>query len=130
MNNIEGLAGNRQRISFHPSDRLACAVELAIALKKWSGVKLQLVPADDDLFAKVRHAIANEPAFAVQYRTRVDGVDSDWVNARLERIKGGLYMSAFGVPPMGLVEIKGGTNGRWLFTSDWEAVDSIQITIA
>ncbi len=129
VNKIEGLAGNRQYIKLDPRDRLSCAVELVVALRKWGGVRLQLVPENDNLFAEIRQAIANEPAFAVQYRSRIDGVDSNWQHCRLERIKGGLYMYVFGIPSSGLIEIKGGVNGTVLFSSDWEAVDAIQITV-
>jgi hypothetical protein len=127
VNNPPGLIGDRQRILLRQADRLACVAELVAAVSRWSMRKLQLVP-EPVREAEIRNWIRS-PQFEVRYRTRLNGLDSAYRSARLERIKGGIYMQALAVPDEALVEIEGVVNGQVVFSSDWESADAVQIRI-
>jgi hypothetical protein len=127
VNAFSGLVGDRQYIPLRQSDRLGCVKELVSAVSRWSMRKLQLVP-EAAREAEIRSWIRN-PQFEVRYRTRIGGVDSPRRSARLERIKGGIYMQVLAVPDEALVEIEGVVNGQVVFSSDWESADAVQIRI-
>lgn len=127
VNNPQGLTGDRQRIPLRQSDRLACVAELVTAVSRWSMRKLQLVP-ESPRETDIRNLIRN-PQFQVRYRTRLNGVDSAHRSARIERIKGGIYMQALAVPDEALIEVEGVLNGQVVFSSDWESADAVQIRI-
>lgn len=127
VNDLAGIVGDRQRISLSQADRLACVAELVAAVSGWCMRKLQLVP-DQGREADVRNAVRN-PLFVARYRTRINGVDSAHRQARVERVKGGIYMQALAVPDDALIEIEGLVNGQVVFSSDWESADAVQIRV-
>jgi len=122
-----GIVGDRQRILLRQGDRLACVAELATVVSGWCMRKLQLVFAPQRE-AEIRSFVRN-PQFEVSYRIRRRGVDSAHRRGRLERITGGLYMQVRGLPDDALIEIEGVLNGQVVFSSDWEAVDAVQIAV-
>ncbi len=127
VNNPPGLIGDRQRIPLRQADRLACVAELVTAVSRWSMRKLQLVP-EPLRETEIRNLIRN-PQFEVRYRTRLNGLDSAHRSARIDRIKGGIYMQAVAVPDEALIEVEGVVNGQVVFSSDWESADAVQIRI-
>lgn len=127
VNSPPGLIGDRQRIALRQADRLACVAELVTAVSRWSMRKLQLVP-EPTRESEIRNLIRN-PQFEVRYRTRLNGIDSAHRSARIERIKGGIYMQALGVPDEALIEVEGVVNGQLAFGSDWESADAVQIRV-
>ena len=127
VSNPPGIAGDRQRIALSQHERLACVAELVTAVARWSMRKLQLLP-DPAREGDIRNIVRN-PLFVARYRTRIDGVDSGHRKARVERVKGGIYMQALAVPDDALVEIEGVVNGQVVFSSDWESADAIQVRV-
>ncbi len=129
VKNPEGLIGNRQRVEFDPSDRLACVAELVQLVSTWSMRKLLLVPADPDLARKIHKAIANNQLM-VRYRTRIRGRDSKHREGRPEKVNGAVYLNAIGLPSESLVEIEGRTEADGLlFNSGWASADLVRIEI-
>jgi hypothetical protein len=123
---VEGLVGNRQRITLMQSDQLACVSELVTAVSKWSARKVQLIQE-----SRVNHDIRDivrDQRFKAQYRTRMNGVDSNHQFGRVERLKGGIYMHAL-VPDDALIEVEGLLNERVVFSSDWESLDAVQVPV-
>jgi len=123
-----GILGNRQWIPLRQADRLSCVCELVSAVRRWSVKTLQLVCADERLQRRLQQQRRN-PAFSVRYRTRLAGVDSGFSDATLEEVKGGLYITAAGLPDEALIEVVGTVQGQIAFGSGWESVDAVQITI-
>jgi hypothetical protein len=128
VNEIQGLVGPRQYIKIDPASPLTCLSELLAAVKRLRLIKLHLVSDDEQLLRAVARATA-APGFEASYRTRVNGVDSPPRAARVERVKGGIFMYAPSVPDDGLIEVRGKLDGAVLFTSDWEGADSIRINV-
>jgi hypothetical protein len=127
VNNPAGIVGDRQRIPLAQNDRLACVAELVTVVSGWSMRKLQLVP-EQGREGDIRNAVRN-PLFLARYRTRINGVDSAHRQARVERVKGGIYMQALAVPDDALIEIEGVVNGQVVFSSDWESADAVQVLV-
>lgn len=120
--------GNRQRINLN-GDKLGCVRELIQALRGHWIRRLQLTPRDESLMDEIRTSMKNND-LKVVYRTRRGNVDSEYREASLERIKGGLYITATGVPDDALIEIEGKSGDKAVFFSDWESVDSIQVPVS
>jgi hypothetical protein len=129
VNVREGILGDRQRITLRQDDRLGCVAELVQAVNSWSARALQMVPIDEETGKRLRTYV-RDPQFKVRYRTRLRGVDSPFREAKVERIKGGLYLTAVGVPEDALVEIEGALNGQVVVSSGWESVDTVQVPVS
>jgi len=127
VHDMAGIVGDRQYVPLSQNDRLACVAELVTAVSGWYMRKLQLVP-DQGREADIRNVVRN-PQFRARYRTRINGVDSAHRQARVERVKGGIYMQALAVPDDALIEIEGVVNGQVVFSSDWESADAVQVRV-
>ena len=124
-----GLVGDRQWIPLRQMERLACVREVVETVRKWCVRTLQLVPGDERLQRRlVQHR--RNPTFEMRYRTRVNGLDSEYYRGTLEEVKGGLYMTAAKLPDHALIEVQGVVNGQIVFGSGWESVDAVQIAIS
>ena len=123
-----GLLGDRQWIPLRQEERLACVREVVETVRRWCVRTLQLVPGDERLQRRLIQHRRN-PAFQMRYRTRLNGVDSEYNLATLEEVKGGLYMTAAKLPDDALIEVQGVVNGQVVFGSGWESVDAVQIAI-
>ena len=128
VKNPAGILGDRQRIQFTNESRLACVRELVIALSRWNVRQIQLITEDPAQARELRQAF-RKPEFEIRYRTRLEGVDSEYSSARLEAVLGGLYMTARGLPNTALVEVQALLDGRLLLSSDWESVDAVQVVV-
>ncbi len=129
VKNPPGLLGDRQRIDLNQEERLACVAELVQVISVWSMRRLLLAPTDQKLARKIHKAIANNQ-LTVRYRTRVKGVDSKHREGRIDRVNGGLYLNALGLPGESLVEIEGRTEADGvLFNSGWVAADLVRIEL-
>lgn len=127
VKNPPGLVGDRQRISLNQQDRLSCVTELVQVISVWSMRRLLLAPTDKELARKIHRAIVNQQ-LKVCYRTRVKGVDSPPREGRIDRVNGGLYLNALGLPSESLVEIEGKTQADGvLFNSGWASADLVRI---
>ena len=128
VKNPAGIVGDRQRIQFNHDNRLSCVRELVIAVSRWNMRQIQIVTEDATKARELRGAL-RRPGFQIRYRTRSDGVDSDYSVARLEGVLGGLYMHARGLPSAALVTVEALLDGQLLFSSDWESVDAVQVMV-
>ena len=127
VRNPPGLIGDRQRIGLDNSDRLACIAELVKVVSGWSMRRLLLVPQEVDLFRRINRALVNG-LLAVRYRTRVRGRDSRHRDGRIEKIDGGLYLNAIGLPDYSFVEIEASTTADGvLFNTGWASADLVRI---
>ena len=128
VNDFEGVIGNRQRISLNQNDRLACVAELVTAVSRWSGRKLRL-ECHSERGPDIRIIVRN-PLFSAWYRTRIDGVDSEFRPAGdVDKIGGGIFMKVHSVPDEALIEVQGRVDGKVVFSSDWESPDAVQIKV-
>lgn len=129
VRNAPGLIGDRQRIDLIDNDRLACVAELAKTVAGWSMRRLLLVPQEAALSRRINRALVGG-LLAVQYRTRIRGRDSRYRDGRIERIDGGLYLSAVGLPDYSFVQIEASTLGEGvLFNTGWASADLVRIEI-
>jgi len=127
VRNPPGLIGDRQRIELDNNDRLACIAELVKVVAGWSMRRLLLVPLEADLFRRINKAMVNGQ-LSVRYRTRVRGRDSRHRDTRIERIDGGLYLNAVGLPDYSFVEIEASTLADGLlFNTGWASADLVRI---
>jgi len=127
VRNPPGLIGDRQRIGLDNSDRLACIAELVKVVSGWSMRRLLLVPQEVDLFRRINRALVNG-LLSVRYRTRVRGRDSRHRDGRIEKIDGGLYLNAIGLPDYSFVEIEASTTvDGVLFNTGWASADLVRI---
>jgi hypothetical protein len=129
---VKGIVGDRQYIALG-EDKLACVAELATAVSRWSMRKLQLVPKtpEDQIRASMQdlRAAMSDPALVVRYWTRINSVDSQPKEEKIDGVKGGIYLDAAGVPDNGLVKVEGSLGGRVVFYTDWESVDAVQLPV-
>jgi hypothetical protein len=123
-----GIIGDRQRIQFTNENRLACVRELVVALSRWNVRQIQLIPEGTAQAKELRQAF-RKAGFQVRYRTRLEGVDSEYFPARLDAVLGGLYLNARGLPSNALVEVQALLDGQLLLSSDWESVDAVQVIV-
>jgi hypothetical protein len=122
-----GLIGDRQRIELDNNDRLACIAELVKVVSGWSMRRLLLVPQEVDLFKRINRALVHGQ-LSVRYRTRVRGRDSSHRDGRIEKIDGGLYLNAVGLPDYSFVEIEAATLADGiLFNTGWASADLVRI---
>ena len=124
----DGLLGNRQYVPLDQNDRLACVAELLDALGHRQILRVKLDPSDDSLrknLWKWRH----KPGFAIRYRTRTEGLDSEFRNGRLECLEQGFYLNLAEVPSRALVEVEGVLNNEPMFGSGWVSSEAVQIRV-
>jgi hypothetical protein len=89
--------------------------------------RLLLVPQEVDLFKRINRALVHGQ-LSVRYRTRVRGRDSSHRDGRIEKIDGGLYLNAVGLPDYSFVEIEAATLADGiLFNTGWASADLVRI---
>jgi len=123
-----GMLGERQFIRLDQSNRLACAAQLVRAISAWNIRRLQIVPSNEQLAREI-HRNRKSPNFVLRYHTRIDGVDSEYREARVEAVDPAFYLDAIGVPSGCLIEIEGSLNGAPLFSSSWNNADVVKVTV-
>jgi hypothetical protein len=124
----DGLLGNRQYVPLDQNDRLACVTELLDALGQRQILRVRLDPSDDSLRLNLwrwRRATG----FAIRYRTKNEGLDSDFRNGRLELVDQGFYLNLAEVPSKAMIEVEGVLNNETMFTSGWVSADAVQIRV-
>jgi hypothetical protein len=127
VRDLPGLLGERQRIDLDLKDRLRCIAELVKVLSHWAMRRLLLCPIDPKHARMIHQAIIREELL-VRYRARVNGVDAQAREGRIERVDKGLYLNALGLPNFSLVEIVGTTkNNGVLFNTGWVSADIVRI---
>jgi hypothetical protein len=127
VRDLPGLVGERQRIDLDLKDRLRCIAELVKVLSHWAMRRLLLCPIDPKQAKMIHQAIIREELL-VRYRARVNGVDAQAREGRIERVDKGLYLNALGLPNFSLVEIVGTTkNNGVLFNTGWVSADIVRI---
>ena len=127
--NPPGLIGDRQRIELDNNDRLACIAELVKVVAGWSMRRLLLVPLESALSRRINRALANRQ-LTVKYRTRVMGNDSLHRDGKIQKIDGGFYLNAIGLPDYSFVEIEASTPADGvLFNSGWASADLVRIEL-
>jgi len=125
----DSLLGNRQFIPLSMNDKLSCVVNLLVALGQRNLLRVRL-DTDDDSLAQLLFTLKKTPSFCIRYRTRdVNGVESDYINGRLEIIDYGFYLNVINVPTKGYIEIEGVLNDSIRFSSGWTSIDAISVKI-
>jgi len=127
VRNPPGLIGDRQRIELDDDDRLTCIAELVKVVAGWSMRRLLLVPLEADMHRRINKALVNKQ-LSVRYRTRVKGRDSLYSDGKIEKIDGGFYLNAVGLPDYSLVEIEASTSTDGIvFSTGWASADLVRI---
>jgi hypothetical protein len=118
--------GNRQRLELGEGRREEFLVDLVKALGGWprGSVKLQLIGTDLDQLVP----LLRQPGFRCQYRFNVEGDESDLIDARIEPIKGGLFIDVANPPPQGLIQVEVGYGNRQ-WSSIFESMESHNIRL-
>jgi hypothetical protein len=124
----DGLLGNRQYVPLDQNDRLACVTELLDALGQRQILRVRLDPSDDSLRLNLWRW-RNPTGFAIRYRTKNEGLDSDFRNGRLELVDQGFYLNLAEVPNKAMIEVEGVLNNETMFTSGWVSADAVQIRV-
>ncbi|MEI8208449.1 MAG: hypothetical protein WCG16_04545 [Methylococcales bacterium] len=126
----EGLIGNRQYISLCQNNRLACVVELVIALGQRNIRRLKLDPETDQLRRYLK-GWRKSNDFIIQYRTQdAEGTESPFQQGRMEMVDQGFYLNVSDVPRRAYVEVEGVMNGLIQFSSGWVSADAVQVNIS
>jgi hypothetical protein len=125
----DGLLGNRQYILLQQNDRLACVAELVGALGRRNMRRLMLDPDNDALRRSILQW-RRAGGFAIRYRTQDDqGLESRFMEGRLEMVNQGFFLNVTDVPRRALVEVEGVLNGAVQFGSGWVSADAIQVKV-
>jgi hypothetical protein len=122
----DGLAGDRQRITYREEDRLSCVVEVIKTLGRWhrrSTRRFQLVP--DSL---IRPHLS-KPYFRCSYRVLEGAAESATRNVPVQKIQGGLFITASGLSPNSLVQVELVTDQNVL-CSDYTGIDSVTVPLS
>ena len=126
VNNPPGLNGERQRIDLRPDDRLAAISELVSAIARWSLKQLTIVPLSRSDHREIFAAWKSRD-LKVRYRTRLAGIDSDFRDARLQRIDGRFRLDVLGVAEGSYIQIEFHPKNGNLIDTGWVSADLIRI---
>lgn len=122
-----GLTQGLQRIDYDANARDKCLVEIVKAIGAWhqaDTVKIQLLPegvANNDL-----RPLLDDPGLSCKYVIKSGNFEDSPVDARIQGIKGGLFIDAPSVPKNALIQIKIRYGNR-VWSSDYESIDSYSI---
>lgn len=123
-----GVDGDRQRINYEEAKRDECLVEIVKTIGRWHEnlfVDLQLMPKEfiDDVKPLLKH-----PHLKCRYKLMVRNRESDFFNASIKPIKGGLFMAASDVPRDALIQIFVECDEK-SWNSDYESISSVGIKL-
>src|SRR5205807_526668 len=118
----EGLLSGKQRIEYDENARDKCLVEIVKALGDWhhtETVSIKLLPAGvyDDL-----QPLLDDQGLACRYLIKIGNFEDGPFEAKIQRIKGGLFIDPPNVPKDALIQIII-THGNRRWTSDYESID-------
>lgn len=123
-----GVDGDRQRITYEEANRDRCLVEIMKTIARWHEnvfVDLQLLP--QGFVDAVRPLLGNQ-RLKCQYKLREKNRETGPFNATIDRIKGGLFITASNVPREALIQVLVEFDDK-SWTSDYESVNSIAIKL-
>ncbi|SRR6266446_8544840 len=121
-----GLTQGLQRISYDANARDKCLVEIVKAMGVWhqaDTVKIQLLPegvANNDLRPLL------DQGLSCKYIIKTGNFEDGPFDAKIQRIKGGLFIDTPSVPKDGLIQISI-RFGNKVWSSDYESIDSYGI---
>lgn len=122
-----GLTQGLQRITYDASARDKCLVEIVKALGVWHSadtVKIQLLPeglANNDL-----RPLLDDQGLSCTYVVKTGNFEDGPYDAKIQRIKGGLFIDTPNVPKDALIQIRIRYGNR-SWSSDYESIDSYGI---
>jgi hypothetical protein len=122
----DGIAGDRQRLTYNEQDKVKCIVQVIQVLGQWhrrSTRRFQLVP--DDL---IRPHL-NKPYFRCTYKVLDGFTETASKDVPVQKITGGLFITASDLSPDSLVQVQVVTDQRVL-SSEYTAINAISVKIS
>lgn len=123
-----GITLAHQRITYDEKARDECLVKIVQALGVWQStnlIRVQLLPEGirSDL-----QPLLNDAGLSCSYRVKSGGFTDDDIAAKIEGIKGGLFIDVPQLKPEELIQIKI-KHGNRTWTSDYESLSSYGINL-
>ncbi len=125
-----GMLAGMQRIQYRESERDKCLVQIAQALNRIrEKIQHRVFRLEPTEFITLFRSMLKKPGLRCSYRVMRRNLESEFRDASISPVAGGLQMFVDGLRPTDLIQVCV-TYGDESWTSDYEPVDSIRLRLA